>query len=314
MTDQKSTQFKHLLEKYRSNSLSEEEFATFIRLLGHEQIEDENDLETQAEYDWRGSKAILTELKANQVERKNRNWWMGVAWKSAAALLVLTVVWVFWPQEVPQNIVFQTNFGETRNVDLPDGSQVLLNANSKLIWSGDWEDKMQRSVTLTGEAFFDVKNTDNMAFEVHTPLMKVRVLGTEFNVKTRDEETQVFLQSGKVKLNFEDAGKEVVNMDPGDFVRFDHVNSTMESITRAHKEEKASWVDGMLEFQNESVSAILAEFKNLYGKSFRVDNTKMLDKRMDVSLPYADWDLVRKALEIALDVKFTSSNDTIIVE
>lgn len=314
MKKNKPQHLRDLLEKYRSNSLSEKEYEIFLSLLGQEPVDELNQtLEAQAISDWQGSRPLLENLKALQDKRKNRIRWRSFLWKSAAAFILLFALWFFWPAGDAKDMNFQTSYGETRNIILPDGSQVLLNANSTLTWIGGWEDRDQRSVILTGEAFFEVENADNMPFEVRTPHMKVRVLGTEFNVKTRGEETQVFLHSGKVNLDLEENGEEAVEMVSGDFVRFNYLNHSLESVSHSRKEDKASWVEGMLEFQNVSVPDILEEFESLYGKKFVLGNPELQDKRLDLSLPYADWDLVRKALEIALDVEFTISGDSIIV-
>lgn len=314
MTNKESQQFANLLEKYWSNSLSEEEFQIFLNLLGQELVKQNELLDAQAAVDWQGSRAILKNIRIELDNRKNRSWWISVLGKSAAAIVLVCTVWFFWPGDNPLDLHFHTTYGETRNIALPDGSQVLLNANSTLTWINGWEDRNQRKVILSGEAFFVVKNAKDIPFEVHTPQMKVRVLGTEFNVKSRGDETQVFLHAGKINLDIEEAREETVEMVPGDFVRFNHVDHTLESVSHTRKEEKVSWVDGMLEFRNVRVAEVLEEFENLYGKKFMLGTTELLEKRMDLSLPYANWDLVRKALEIALGVEFSTATDTIIMK
>lgn len=314
MTEDKTQKIKNLLEKYRSNSLSEEEFQEFIQILGGGDALDIEEVDTQARKDWEGSKALLMDIQFHQknvIRRRTIRRWV---WRSAAAIVLLCTAWVFWPDPVPEDIVFHTDYGETRNIELPDGSRVLLNANTRLIWAGDWKERKQRSVELMGEAFFDVVRTDDLHFEVRTPHIRVDVLGTEFNVKSRGAETDVFLAEGKVQLEIPGQKYQEVEMVPGDFVQYDNQGKKFLTTSQNRIQEKASWVDGMLDFQNESVPEILQEFENLYGKSFRLENDEFLDKRMDLSLPYADWDLVRKALEIALDVEFTTINDTIVVK
>ncbi len=306
--------FDNLLGKYRSNTISEEEYLQFLQLLDPNGSEMDEMIDDQARKDWQGSMELLHEIRKNQtLPDQPSNIWKRVL-KVAAAFVLLCAAWVFWPESPPQDLVYSTNFGETRNIELPDGSLVLLNANSEIVWKGDWIKLGHRSVTLKGEAFFEVVKTDEMHFEVATPGLTVDVLGTEFNVRTRGSETNVYLQEGKVLLEVNSPEKQKLAMSPGDFVQYDHLAKNLKSTTHHSLKDKASWVDGMLDFQDESVPQILQEFENLYGKTFRVENEILLDKRMDVSLPYADWNLVRKALEIALDVEFTSSRDTIIVK
>lgn len=314
MSEISKQQFKNLLDKYRSNTLTDEEYDQFLRYLEGEGSRMGEVIDDQARKDWQGSKELLKEIMDEQpAPRRSFKAWKLIP-RIAAAVILMCTVWVFWPDSTPHDLVFETDYGETRNIELPDGSRVLLNANSRIVWKGTWSEVGHRSVTLQGEAFFEVVKTDDMHFEVATPDLTVDVLGTEFNVRSRGTETNVYLKEGKVRLEINSPDIQNLEMVPGDFVQYDHLAKNLKSTTHHSLQDKASWVDGMLDFQDESVPQILQEFENLYGKTFRIENEFLLDKRMDVSLPYADWNLVRKALEIALDVEFTSSRDTIIVK
>ncbi len=314
MSEISKQQFKNLLDKYRSNTLTEQEYDIFLQLLEDEGSRMGEVIDDQARKDWQGSKELLKEIMDEQpAPRRSFKAWKLIP-RIAAAVILMCTVWVFWPDSTPDDLVFETDYGETRNIELPDGSRVLLNANSRIVWKGTWSEVGHRSVTLQGEAFFEVVKTDDMHFEVATPDLTVDVLGTEFNVRSRGTETNVYLKEGKVRLEINSPDIQNLEMVPGDFVQYDHLAKNLKSTTHHSLQDKASWVDGMLDFQDESVPQILQEFENLYGKTFRIENEILLDKRMDVSLPYADWNLVRKALEIALDVEFTSSRDTIIVK
>jgi len=314
MSKNRTSYFEDLWKKYRSNDLSPREFEEFVQFLAEKENSVE-ELDRISKDDWKDSKKILGNIRMAQDRRKRKNTFRNWAWRSAAAVMfLLGGIWLFGPQEIPEDLVFHTEYGETRNIELPDGSKVLLNANSKIIWNGAWEKRGLRSVELEGEAFFDVTGIDAMHFEVNTADVKVDVKGTEFNVKQRGGETDVFLHSGKVHLEIGGELLQSLEMDPGDFVKYDQQEKVLTSSTQNVLQQKASWVDGVLDFQDEKMSEILREFENLYGKTFRVEEDKLLDRRLDLSLPYANWDLIQRALEIALDVKFTITDDTIIVE
>jgi len=312
--NKKRERYEELYGKYRNNELSLEEFGEFIRLLSEDESAEDGWWEDQAREDWQGSADILRKIRAAEQTRNQkiriRRW---IGW-SVAAVVLLGVMWVFWPVEEREDLVFRTGFGEVKNIELPDGSLVLLNANSIMKWKGDWNEQERRSVQLEGEAFFDVIHVNEMSFEVFTPDLKVDVKGTRFNVKTRGAETDVFLQSGAVNLEVTGGESKVLELMPGDFVSFDQMSKEVVTSSEHLLQQKASWIDGMLEFQNEKVYRILKDFENLYGKSFKVKNEELLDRRLDLSLPYADWDLIQQALEIALDVQFEISDHTIIVE
>src|SRR5690625_6475089 len=118
-----------------------------------------------------------------------------------------------------------------------------------------------------------------MSFEVFTPDLKVEVKGTRINVKTRGAETDVFLQSGAVNLEVTGGESKVLELMPGDFVSFDQMSKEVVTSSEHLLQQKASWIDGMLEFQNEKVYRILKDFENLYGKSRSEEHTSELQSR-----------------------------------
>ena len=87
-----------------------------------------------------------------------------------------------------------------QSVDLPDGSNVLLNKNSTISYGADFT---TRTVTLKGEAFFNVQK-GNTPFIVKTNLGEVKVLGTKFNVDTSAETIDVEVEEGTVEMKIDD--------------------------------------------------------------------------------------------------------------
>ncbi|MGM0532110.1 MAG: FecR family protein, partial [Bacteroidota bacterium] len=91
--------------------------------------------------------------------------------------------------------------GSISQIVLPDNTRVYLNSDSELKYT-ETGNKGNREVFLTGEAWFDVTKNENKPFVVHTPLYDVKVLGTQFNVKTypTDDEIVTTLEKGSVKI------------------------------------------------------------------------------------------------------------------
>ena len=311
---EKKLLFNALLDKYRTNGLSEEEFQQFIDLLDKSGQEKKDALDASFKMDWDPSRNFLDQITKEEKRKARRFAYRRWGWSSAAAVALLLVAWFLWPNHVPENLIYQTDYGETKTIELPDGSKVLLNANSQLTWKADWKKSLNRQAILKGEAFFDVTKVDNSLFEVLASGLNIKVLGTEFNVRNRDMDAEVFLHEGKVELEVDSDAFNKIVMDPGDFVHYDKSDRAV-TIERDNRiEKKAAWVDGMLEFENKKVSLILIEFQDLYGKNFKIENPELANKRMDFSLPYADWRLVRKALEIAIGAEFIEARDNIIVK
>lgn len=95
----------------------------------------------------------------------------------------------------------KTLAGERRTVQLPDGSQVILNSGSELAYSRQFS-TAARNVFLSGEAFFTVVADARRPFTIHSPLTQVQVLGTSFNMQAYAEDTAawVTVEEGKVAL------------------------------------------------------------------------------------------------------------------
>ncbi|AUC21579.1 anti-sigma factor, partial [Polaribacter sejongensis] len=118
-------------------------------------------------------------------------------YKYAAAVVVLLTTSYFFISNNTDNAIYKTAFAETKNFNLPDNSEVVLNANSEISYAKDsWQEN--RNLTLDGEAFFKVQKGEK--FTVNTEVGRVTVLGTQFNVKERENYFEVKTFEGLVSV------------------------------------------------------------------------------------------------------------------
>ena len=83
-------------------------------------------------------------------------------------------------------------------VSLPDGSKVWLNSDSRIAYSMTFG-TADRTITLHGEAYFDVAKNEQIPFIVNSSGLSVKALGTKFNIRSfEDEDVTVTLMEGKV--------------------------------------------------------------------------------------------------------------------
>lgn len=138
-------------------------------------------------------------------ERTSRRWTR--ARTVGMTLVAAVVAVVVYGVAVPVRVTAPA--GEVRTATLPDGSRVELNSGTALRYPRWWRADvlrrwMGRSVRLNGEAFFAVPSTD-VPFRIETRNATVRVLGTRFNVRTREAgeyaETRVVVAEGRVALS-----------------------------------------------------------------------------------------------------------------
>ncbi|MBI5471979.1 MAG: FecR domain-containing protein [Ignavibacteriae bacterium] len=127
-----------------------------------------------------------------------------------AALVAAIVVGVyFYKAQAPTSVeTFVTNRGEQTHVLLRDSSDVTLNSASQLIIA-DMQTGRARKLTLAGEAFFRVRH-NNTPFIVETGIGNVQVVGTEFNVRVREELLEVSVVRGRVNVTASISGTDSV--------------------------------------------------------------------------------------------------------
>lgn len=133
-----------------------------------------------------------------------------------------------------------TSNGETYQVRLPDGSAVWLNAASSLTYSAKLIQNGKRSVTLSGEAYFQVTKDKSHPFVVSTAGQQVEVLGTHFNVNAYADEpiTATTLVEGSVKVS---SGSDQQMLKPGFQARN---NGNGIKISKVNLEGVTDWKDG----------------------------------------------------------------------
>jgi transmembrane sensor len=121
--------------------------------------------------------------------------------------------------------------GSKSRLLLPDGTQIWLNGDSKLIYDQKFNADT-REVELQGEAYFDVTKDKNRPFIIHTKAMDIKVLGTVFNVKAyiEDKTTEASLIHGSIEASFKDRPDEKIILKPNEKIVF--ANNGQLSITQ----------------------------------------------------------------------------------
>jgi ferric-dicitrate binding protein FerR (iron transport regulator) len=150
--------------------------------------------------------------------------------------------------------------GERTSFLLPDTSEVVLNSGSEINYK-KWNWDNNRKLELDGEAYFKVAK--GKRFEVVTSLGKVTVLGTQFNVKNRNNRFDVTCFHGKVKVNYKT--REII-LKQGESVTFEN-NSELNYRTETSKPE---WLENKIIFNKEKLLPILEEIERQYNVSIEI--------------------------------------------
>jgi transmembrane sensor len=145
---------------------------------------------------------------------------------AASVTLVAVAAYFYWTLRDTDTVI--TAGEEVLTLYLPDSSRVWLNTNSSLSYNEEFTND-NRTVTLKGEAFFQVKHDTAHAFKVMTPATTAVVLGTSFNVKDADSITTLTVAEGKVRFaERDDAAREKdVVLTPREQATFHHSKKIM---------------------------------------------------------------------------------------
>lgn len=240
---------------------------------------------------------------------------------AAVLLLISSVAVTLWLLNQNTNSEIGTAFGELRTVNLPDGSTVVLNGNSKLSYKNNWN-KNAREVWISGEGLFNVKHINKdprhvkstERFIVHCSDMNIEVLGTTFNVRTRHNKTDVGLVQGKIRVDYVDpaAKKQFLVMKPGDFVQY----ARKKAITRTFlplPEKITKWTKHQLLFNDATLAQISEIMADDYGYHVEFASPDLAALKIEGEINVPNVDELIETLSTALPLKITRSDKNITI-
>ncbi|MBN8850545.1 MAG: hypothetical protein BGO55_31460 [Sphingobacteriales bacterium 50-39] len=162
--------------------------------------------------------------------------------------------------------------GESYAITLADGSSVLLNADSRLRFPFRFT-QSTREVYLEGEAYFKVAKDDKHPFIVHTPLTKVEVMGTEFDINTyKKGVVSTALIEGKVRTAQPDGGLEKTLL-PGQAALYNITEGF--NIEPIDRDDVLAWMKGVYYFHDLSFDDLAGAISRIYGVAITFDNTSI---------------------------------------
>lgn len=257
-------------------------------------------------------------------------------WLAAASVVLfagLSVLFYVNKKSRNKDSLVETAHGKTRKeIHLPDGTTVILNAGSRLQYDAAALLAGNRVVSLHGEGFFKVKADENHPFMIKTGKVDVRVLGTVFNLKAYPEDNRVetYLISGKVEVAYKNKDKETrTQLKPRErFV----INLPAEEAT-AEKQPVAqlmkpkenemplgdpiaepAWMQNRLEFENVTFEQLSNELERWYNVRIDIKNEKLKGEIFSGAFNNKPLPEVLEALQYTLQFKYRINKDANLVE
>ncbi|MBX3238762.1 MAG: FecR family protein [Chitinophagaceae bacterium] len=229
-----------------------------------------------------------------------------------------------------------TKPGSHSRVVLPDGSIVWLNAESRLEYDKEFNNLM-REVRLDGEAFFDVKKDSLRPFIIHTNKIDIRVLGTEFNVKSysKDSYIETSLIRGAIEVSFPGKPAGRILMKPSEKLVVKNENMELlpaGSVTDGREDElsvikttvnyqaadsaviETLWLDNRLVFRNRPFVDLVPDLSRRYGFVFQFEKESPKALMFDGNFKNESVFQALEALQLANHFSYYVNKDTIFIK
>ncbi len=291
------------IDKWLNGTLTEEERVRFEKTDSFRELRKLSDSIQQFKAPDYDTEAELQRLNR---EKSKRGKQIKIDWRKtllrvAAMLTIVVGGYLIISYFLPATI--ETSIAESREVLLPDSSVVILNSVSKITYNKRTWDK-NRNLELTGEAFFKVKKGSK--FDVETSSGIVSVLGTQFNVKQRQDFFEVVCYEGLVSVK---TGTDHNELPANHSIRV--VNG---EVTRAifANELEPVWLNDESAFRSVPFHQVTSEFERQYDVKIVANNVDM-EVLFTGRFTHEDMILALKSITIPQNITYQITEDQQII-
>lgn len=210
-------------------------------------------------------------------------------WRKVAVILLIPLLslgmsWLYIHNRPAEEPVLAECFvpdGETRNITLPDHSEVKVNSGSTLFYPVEFKGKI-RTIYLSGEAKFTVSPDKKKPFIVKTNDMSVEALGTVFNISSypSEEKTIASLAEGKIKVEIHSSHESFI-LAPQEQIVYDRKTGQSER-KRARMDYVLAWEKGQMVFQGAFLYSVVNEIERHYKVKVYLNSNDLSNERLTV--------------------------------
>lgn len=224
--------------------------------------------------------------KANRRTPVKNTFRLSVNWGKMLQMAAILAVGIFIGglilnhslKEAPAFITASAPKGSVSKIILPDNTEVFLNAGSEIRYAFSRNEK-NREVILNGEAWFKVTRNEKVPFIVHTGFYSVKVLGTEFNVKSYQSDVRVetTLEKGSVLIGSSEKFRlnKNLTLKPGEQFVYNKGQNNFR-VKQVDTRLYTSWKDNRLEFIRMELGELITLLERKYGVDIEVEDNSIL--------------------------------------
>lgn len=215
------------------------------------------------------------------------------------ALLLLAVAGGWWLDYRVPSVVYATGVGQRQSIVLADGSQLALNARSRLAVKTTW---CRRQLELqAGEAMFTVAHEPFRPFVVRAGGLQIRDIGTRFDVRLLADGTSVSVLEGEVVLKPDNAW--LGDSLKAGFSRRMDLNGRLQAETAGDIERAEAWINGRLVFERTPLAEVAAELEMHHDVQFVFADAALAQTTLSGTFEAGDLKPFLRALETMLPLR-----------
>ncbi|GBU08135.1 iron dicitrate transporter FecR [Bacteroidales bacterium] len=244
--------------------------------------------------------------------RRRCNILMVLAPLAASIMLLIYISSTFFAASENKNVVqyytYLTSDNQT-NLSLSDGTKVSLNKYSRLTYSDSYG-KENRSVSLEGEAYFEVSSNKLLPFELKLDKASIEVVGTIFNVKSEAGAAEIKATLLEGFIFFKSPSQKVLLL-PNQELNFNKKSNGI-AIREVYAQEAIAWKDGVQRYKSISFKNLISQLETRYGVSIIINKAALKMPSVRVSGTFAEeqsLDNILNLVALSIPLKWTKQGD-----
>jgi transmembrane sensor len=304
----KKDQLIKLADKYSKNNCTEAE-KEVVELFFQKLQKNGKDLPIDLSEEKRDELFLKITTEISNSNFRVRNLFYKISKIAAVAVLFISIplATIFYGTGKNETINQMTAKSEIKNILLPDGSQVILNANSSISYTEDF--KQNRNLKLIGEAFFKVVKNPKSPFVVETSQFKTKVLGTSFNVKAYPNTINtVSVVTGKVEVNSKEnlAWKSILIKNQWLSIK----KQEAPQLSNDDAKDFNAWTKNILIFQNSSLRETAITLENQFDVTILFEKRELEELRITGKFKEENLNNILNSIALVkqLEIQFLTKN------
>lgn len=249
--------------------------------------------------------------EAKEISLPERKKFVPLKWAAVLLLLISSSFFLYQFLNTPEFQLHKTDFAETQEIVLNDQSRIFLNANSEIRFQQNLEEQSIEEIWLEGEAYFDIQPQERGSYYlIHAGDLDTRIIGTSFNLNTRQEAAVLSLDEGKVQVSHPSGSK--LELEAGFTTYFD--KKTQSFIQQSDRNNVwNSWREQLWILDDETTFGdILERIEAEYGLKAELKNEALRHRSLDGSVSIENVEVLLESLSYIFEIEIKRAGDSVL--